>query len=1172
MDEEGRQHAAVAEARVAPAGATLVIDLDAHGRLTGTLAGDVDLLPHLGTRVALRPGEEPERHLRPEFRQVLQDAWNECHALGRPVVRTLPGGEGDDGPPLELRVAPRWRGGAPEPESYCLMVRENGARSRDTPALDRLAQVARRTSNLVVITDDRQRIEWVNDAFTRTSGYTLEEARGRRPGDLLQFEGSDPATIEHIRAELRARRPVHAEILNRNKSGREYWLWLDIHPVMAVDGRVDGFVAVQTDITEERLQAQRLQDLAREAESARAMLQAAVEALPDGFAMFSSQGHLVLYNRAYRDLHPRADLPPGITLADILREELARGEYPQARGDEGAWLADRLMLLSNAGGWTTELELADGRWVRSVKLRTAEGGFIALRSDITQLKLAERQAVWHRVAAMDASQDAIAMTDASGRLTYVNAAFVRAFGGGRAEAWVGREWWQICAPADREAVALETQSALKQQGRWRGYLRTVGAGAIALSRQEASLTRAPDGALVLISRDIGDLARTLESETSLLDLLMTISSRYLNTPLDKVDGAIVDALGQIASYVGADRAYLFEYDWAANAASNTHEWCAAGIPARRDEFQRVPLSRLPDWMEAHIAGQSVSIPRVADLPADAPQRQILESQGIRSLVSIPLMGVAGCEGFVGFDSVRRERAYTQRENQLLGFFCEISRSLRSRARLEIASRDATDRLRREEERRHVQEAVLQEQVESEARLAGALLEMQRLRERDLQMRQASEMLVRALRSLSETKDLVDGPRHLLLQLAQAMETNCIALLPLHDREDLQCLEHMPWWQALRQDRAVIDHLAARPRRLVADLAAASIYDRLAGTWPHARLRWLAAARVEPLGGVYLLLVAGPSAHGLDQGRVLLFQRFVPLIAEALRRRDDSLRARKLEQDLQHAHKLEALGALAGGIAHEINTPMQYITDNLHFLQDSFAELISALDRHGATGSSQVAADPDLEFLAREIPLALEQSLNGSRRVAEIVEAVRTTAYPELAPDERIDLRTTLESCLVITRGNWKYDVDVVLLGDQETPEMRGSPGQISQVFVNLITNACDAVRTAPDGRRGMVRISLAVESGDVVVHVDDNGPGVPATLRDRIFERYFTTKEVGKGTGRGLDICRSIVERHGGHIRLGDSPLGGARFTVRLPTRGDHTNTLRALQRDDASPLLDLDY
>lgn len=1131
----------------ASTGGTLVIDLDDRGKLTGSCSGDLHLLDELGSTLALEPGAELDLHLRPGFRLAAGEALRECMRSGRPAQRMLEGGAGDEGCLMELWVCPRWSGGQDRPEGYCVMVRDASADARNTRMLDRLAQVARRTSNLVVVTDARQRIEWVNEAFTRTSGYTLQEVMGRRPGELLQFEGTDPATIDSIRAGLSARRPVRAEILNRSKSGREYWLHLDIQPVLTAEGLLDGYVAVQTDITEERRQAQGLKDLAAQAEAASAMLQAAVQALPDGFAMFSPDGPLMLHNRAYLDLHPLvADMLPGVTLQALMREELLRGEYPQAKGQEEVWLAERLAVLEAQGRWSAELELADGRWVRSVKLRTSQGGFIALRSDITQLKRAEQQAVWHRVAAMDASQDAIAMADADGRLTYVNPAFIRSFGADHPGAWIGREWWQICPPADREAVALEAHASLEDLGRWRGYLRAVGSRA-PISYQEASLTRTPDRAVVLITRDVGELKKNLEAETSLLDLLMGIASRYLNTPVEQVDTAIVEALGQLGSYMEADRAYIYSYDWDALTACNTHDWYADGTALRRHRSQAVPLANLTEWVNAHRANRIVSIPSVEALPAADGLRKLLDPDGVKSLVTIPLIGAEGCEGFLGFHSLSKKYHYTPREEKLLGFFSDISRNLRGRAKLELARHEATEKLRQETERRHIQDAVVQQQVASEAKLAGALLEMQRLHERDRQMRLASEMLVGALRSFSETQDLTDGPLHLLQQLAQAMGTDCIGLLPLDERQDLQCLAHAAWWQDFRQDRVLVNHLAGRSYRLVGDLSAVPMYSHLVGKWPSARLHWLATARVEPRGGTYLLVAAGPVAKVLDPSKALLFQRFAPLIAEALRRCDDALRAHKLEQDLQQAQKFEALGALAGGIAHEINTPMQYISDNLHFLRDSFAELIAALQRQGGTGPLQLAADADLEFLLKEIPLALEQSLNGSRRVAEIVEAVRTTAYPELAPDERIDLRTVLEHCLLVTRGNWKHDIDVSLHGEREVPVLRGSPGKIGQVFVNLTTNACDAVRTSNDGRRGVVRISLGVVSGAVVVHVDDNGPGVPEALRSRIFDRYFTTKDVGKGTGRGLDICRSIVEQHGGEIWVGDSPLGGGRFTVSLP-------------------------
>jgi hypothetical protein len=152
---------------------------------------------------------------------------------------------------------------------------------------------------------------------------------------------------------------------------------------------------------------------------------------------------------------------------------------------------------------------------------------------------------------------------------------------------------------------------------------------------------------------------------------------------------------------------------------------------------------------------------VESLPPNDALRAILDPQGIKSLIALPLMGAEGCEGFLGFDSVRREHLYSYREERLLGFFSAVSRNLRSRARLEIATRKAAESLRREEERRLVQEAVVQQQVDLEAKLSGALLESQRLQERDRQMRVASEMLVEALRSFSEMPDPADGPLHLL---------------------------------------------------------------------------------------------------------------------------------------------------------------------------------------------------------------------------------------------------------------------------------------------------------------------------------------------------------------------------------------------------------------------------
>ncbi|MFN8722498.1 MAG: PAS domain-containing protein [Rhodospirillales bacterium] len=1146
MDIEGQEPPDASAAAPSSPGAVLVVDIDVRGRLKGSCAGDARLLRDIGCDTPLRRGQALDQYLRPEFREVVREALRACQASGGTVARTLCG---NTGPFLDLQIAPRRSGQDERPSSFCLILREAGAEDRNRRMLHKLVEVARRTSNLVVITDAEQRIEWTNDAFTKASGYSAEEAIGRRPGKLLQFDGTDPTTVAGIRQALEARRPVSAEILNRGKSGREYWLALDIQPVTTAEGRLDGFVSVQTDVTQVRNRVQELDRLARDAEAMKALLMEAVRVLPDGFALFGSDGRLVLSNERFADLHPLAGqiVVPGVTLETILTAETANGEYTSARAADPGWLDGRLALLHSNEGWTGELELADGRWVRSVKIPTAGRGCIALRSEITALKRAESGAVAHRQMAMDASQDAIALTDPEGRVSYVNGAFARMFAGDDPDAWLGREWWQLCAPSERGPVWQAAMHAIDGEGRWRGYIQAVCTGGT-LSQQEVSVTRATDGALFLISRDVGELKKDLQRETALHNQLMSIASRYLNTPFEQVDSAIEEALGQLATFVDADRAYLFSYDWDGGTTSNTHEWCAAGMLPQRDQLQSVPLAKLHQWCDAHRAGQNVIVHDVGELAPDSGLRELLEQQGIKSLAAIPVMDGTRCEGFVGFDSVNRRHHYSDRECLLLRFFSEISRSLRTRARLELMTRDFKEKLNREEERRRLQEALSLERVEVEAKLSGALVEMRRLYDRDRQMREESEMLVGALRSLSEATDLADGPFHLLQQLADGLETDCVALLPLGaGRGEPLSLGHDAFWIAANEDTALLDYLAQRPSRLISDLSATAIADRFLHACPGERPQWMAAARVGPPERLHVLLATGNGARALDQRRSQRFLRFVPLMAEALRRRDDSIRSRKLERDLQQAQKLEALGALAGSVAHEINTPMQYISDNMYFLRDSFADLIAAVGGRGSDRPDGDRAGGDLEYLLTEVPLALEQSLKGIRRVAEIVEAVRTAAYPELAPDERIDVRSTLEHCLTITRGQWKHDIDVSLHCEEPVPDLRGSPGQISQVFVNLTTNACDAVRSAGKGRRGIVRITVTSDETCVMVHFEDNGPGIPPEMRKRVFDRFFTTKGVGQGTGRGLEICNSIVEQHGGSIAIDDSTLGGARFTIRLP-------------------------
>ena len=281
------------------------------------------------------------------------------------------------------------------------------------------------------------------------------------------------------------------------------------------------------------------------------------------------------------------------------------------------------------------------------------------------------------------------------------------------------------------------------------------------------------------------------------------------------------------------------------------------------------------------------------------------------------------------------------------------------------------------------------------------------------------------------------------------------------------------------------------------------------------------------------------------------------------RREMEERAR-VEGELRLAQKLEAVGQLASGIAHEINTPIQYVSDNLHFLHEAFSDIVGLTAAYGRERDalaaredarpiverlSEAEEDADLAYLQEHVPRALDQSLEGVEQVSRIVKAMKDFAHPgatEMAP---ADLNRAIESTVTVARNEYKLVADVELdLGD--LPAVTCHVGDVNQVFLNLIVNAAHAIgdRVAGTDERGTIRVSSRVDGEDAVVVISDDGGGIPAEVRDRIFEPFFTTKEVGRGTGQGLAIARTIiVDKHGGEISF-ETELGqGTSFSLRIP-------------------------
>jgi PAS domain S-box-containing protein len=281
---------------------------------------------------------------------------------------------------------------------------------------------------------------------------------------------------------------------------------------------------------------------------------------------------------------------------------------------------------------------------------------------------------------------------------------------------------------------------------------------------------------------------------------------------------------------------------------------------------------------------------------------------------------------------------------------------------------------------------------------------------------------------------------------------------------------------------------------------------------------------------------------------------------------DITNRKALEDTLAQTEKLKSIGQLAAGIAHEINTPTQYVGDNTRFLQDAFQDIIQVLNSYAAlfqaVKTDGVSADliqkveediqeADVEYLIEEIPTAIEHTLAGVERIAKIVRAMKEFSHPGQDEKTAIDINKTIESTITVARNEWKYVAEMETDFDASLPLVPCLPGELNQVILNLIINAAHAiadVMAENSTKKGLIKVSTRHKEHWAEIQISDTGPGIPEKIRHRIFDPFFTTKEVGKGTGQGLAISHTvIVEKHGGTLNLETEEGKGTTFIIYLP-------------------------
>jgi len=277
---------------------------------------------------------------------------------------------------------------------------------------------------------------------------------------------------------------------------------------------------------------------------------------------------------------------------------------------------------------------------------------------------------------------------------------------------------------------------------------------------------------------------------------------------------------------------------------------------------------------------------------------------------------------------------------------------------------------------------------------------------------------------------------------------------------------------------------------------------------------------------------------------------------------------RLQQQIVQMQKLESMGRLASGVAHEINTPVQFVGDNVNFILETFEELeplLKAMGAHFGEGSPDTLSPEsmaelkaavsaaDIEYIVEEIPTSIRQSIEGVGRIAKIVASMKEFCHPSSEDMEPVDLNAAIETTMTVSRSEWKYIADIETDLDEGLPAVTCYVDAINQSVLNLIVNAAHAIKDSFAGterRRGLITIKTTYCDSDIEIRIGDNGTGIDEETCARIFEPFFTTKAVGVGTGQGLaQVHSTITEKHSGSVKVESEVGRGTTFVLRFPVK-----------------------
>lgn len=621
--------------------------------------------------------------------------------------------------------------------------------------------------------------------------------------------------------------------------------------------------------------------------------------------------------------------------------------------------------------------------------------------------------------------------------------------------------------------------------------------------------------------------KKLERLAALQRIILDLAITLVNHPVTEMDAAIQNALRMIGTFCNADRVYVFRYDYSMEFAINSHEWNMHDTRPNSKSRRKISHATLEALVNLHRSGKITFIRSPESLPADSTIRADMQRLGIQSFITLPIIHDSRCTGFVGFESMRKDKTWDEEEVNLLNIASQLLTNAEMRRMHElrlIEARSIAEEAYNVMERR-IKDRTRELTIANQRLSTEISMRIQAIQNQQITLKAISAILI-AINNDDSIAQWSHAAEHSFgLESPQAIGKT-LRQLPLSWNGDIID-------DAIRQCRT--------------DKNASKISN----------VKFVHANGTER----FLVVTVTPL---LDD---------TASMTGCLLLGEDITEIKTLEAQLAQAARLEGLGQLAAGIAHEINTPIQYVGDSVTFLKESYENFERILEFTTTNCAQQVhnfgtpchltvlLKDADIDFIREEAPRTFTRIEQGLGKISSIIRAMNRFSRCDLSEKTMADINEIIENAITITQNVWKYSAEMETDFEEGKLLIPCMHGEIGQAMINIIINAAHAIEDVIKGKgKGRIHITTQKKEKCLEIRIKDTGAGIPEKIGSKIFNMFFTTKPIDRGTGQGLALAyNTIVCKHKGTLTY-ETQLGhGTTFIITLPLDLDTENPKRGL-------------